>query len=55
MPGFRSTDGHQGRLRFYERLGFTIVPLGDKLAHVRLGDFDFLLQEFYMKDFWNPT
>jgi uncharacterized glyoxalase superfamily protein PhnB len=41
--------------RFYEALGFRATPLGDKLAHMQLGDtpgdFSFLLQDFYAKAF----
>ena len=39
---------------FYERVGFTAQPLGDKLLHMQLGDTDgafaFLLQDFYVKE-----
>lgn len=41
--------------RFYEALGFRATPLGDRLAHLQLGDtpgnFSFLLQDFYVKEF----
>jgi uncharacterized glyoxalase superfamily protein PhnB len=41
--------------QFYEALGFRVIPLGDKTAHVRLGQergaFAFLLQDFYVKEF----
>ena len=37
--------------RFYETLGFTAMPLGPELAEMRLGDFTFLLQDFYVADY----
>jgi uncharacterized glyoxalase superfamily protein PhnB len=40
---------------FYRALGFQVVPLGDKAAHVQFGEgraaFAFLLQDFYLKEF----
>jgi uncharacterized glyoxalase superfamily protein PhnB len=40
---------------FYAALGFKVVPLGDKIAHVQLGQAEkapcFLLQDFYVKEF----
>ncbi|MFG1463934.1 VOC family protein [Xanthobacter sp. DSM 24535] len=38
-------------LGFYEALGFEATPLGEKMAHMQLGRFAFLLQEFYVKEF----
>lgn len=39
---------------FYERIGFSVWPLGEGLAHVQLGDSDgqfcFLLQDAYAKE-----
>lgn len=35
--------------RFYADLGFTVEPLSDKLAQVRLGPHSFLLQDFYVE------
>jgi catechol 2,3-dioxygenase-like lactoylglutathione lyase family enzyme len=53
-PFLPARDFEQSR-RFYEALGFHATPLGDKLAHMQLGDrtgqFSFLLQDFYVKDF----
>ena len=41
--------------RFYQALGFQVVLLGEKTAHVQLGNvsgaFSFLLQDFYTKEF----
>jgi hypothetical protein len=34
--------------RFYADLGFAVVPLGDALAEVTLGDHSFLLQNYYV-------
>jgi uncharacterized glyoxalase superfamily protein PhnB len=51
MRPFLPSRGFAESSRFYERLGFTLMPLGDKLAHVHLGDFAFLLQDFYVKEF----
>lgn len=36
---------------FYEALGFEMAPLGPALCVMRLGVNEFLLQEFYVKDF----
>ena len=36
--------------RFYADLGFELVPLGDKLVHVGLGTFAFLLQDFFVRE-----
>ncbi len=35
--------------RFYADLGFEVVPLGDGVAHVHIGDFAFLLQNYYVE------
>jgi catechol 2,3-dioxygenase-like lactoylglutathione lyase family enzyme len=36
--------------RFYADLGFELMPLGDKLVHVGLGTFAFLLQDCYIRE-----
>jgi uncharacterized glyoxalase superfamily protein PhnB len=36
--------------RFYAELGFEIVSLGDKVAHVGFGNFAFLLQDYFVKE-----
>jgi uncharacterized glyoxalase superfamily protein PhnB len=36
--------------QFYADLGFKIVPLGDKLMHVGLGAFGFLLQDYFVAE-----
>jgi catechol 2,3-dioxygenase-like lactoylglutathione lyase family enzyme len=41
-------------IAFYERIGFSAWPLGDRLSHLQLGNRDglfcFLLQDAYTKD-----
>jgi len=41
--------------RFYEALGFTTRPIGDRIVHFQLGPapgaFAFLLQDYYVKEF----
>jgi len=39
--------------RFYTALGFDVRPIGNGIAHARLGEgtFSFLLQDFYVKEF----
>ena len=37
-------------MRFYADLGFEISLLGDKLAHVGFGNFTFLLQDYFVKE-----
>ena len=53
-PFLPAKDFAQSR-SFYEALGFTVRPIGDKAAHVQLGDrpgaFAFLLQDYYVKEF----
>ena len=55
MRPFLPARDFQQSKRFYEALGFRATPLGDKLAHMQLGDnsgqFSFLLQDFYVKEF----
>jgi hypothetical protein len=36
--------------RFYADLGFEVFSLGDKLAHVGFGNFAFLLQDYFVKE-----
>jgi hypothetical protein len=36
--------------RFYGDLGFELMPLGDKLVHVGLGTFAFLLQDSFVRE-----
>jgi uncharacterized glyoxalase superfamily protein PhnB len=36
--------------QFYADLGFEVTPLGDKLMHVGLGRFAFLLQDYFVKE-----
>jgi catechol 2,3-dioxygenase-like lactoylglutathione lyase family enzyme len=36
--------------RFYADLGFEVIPLGDKLAAVRVGTFGFLLQDYFVQE-----
>lgn len=40
---------------FYQVIGFRMLPIGDKLCHMQLGEgpgaFAFLLQDFYVKEF----
>jgi len=40
-------------LRFYTELGFEPFMLGDKLASMNLGQFAFILQDHYVKDWAN--
>jgi uncharacterized glyoxalase superfamily protein PhnB len=53
-PFLPARDFSESR-RFYETLGFQVTPLGDKTAHIQLGNvrgaFSFLLQDFYVKEF----
>jgi hypothetical protein len=35
--------------RFYADLGFQVVPLGDGVAHVGIGNFGFLLQNHFVQ------
>jgi len=55
MRPFLPSQDFANSQRFYEALGFRTTPLGDKLAHMQLGDtparFSFLLQDFYVKAF----
>jgi len=55
MRPFLPSRNFEESKRFYEALGFAVVSLGDKTAHVQLGrtggSFSFLLQDFYQKDF----
>jgi len=37
--------------KFYEILGFTPRPIGPQLTEMRLGQFSFLLQDFYVPDY----
>jgi uncharacterized glyoxalase superfamily protein PhnB len=34
---------------FYQDLGFEVYMLGDKLAEMQLGEFSFLLQDYYVE------
>jgi uncharacterized glyoxalase superfamily protein PhnB len=36
--------------QFYADLGFEVTPLGDKLMHVSLGPFAFLLQDYFVQE-----
>src|ERR1700722_9685654 len=36
--------------QFYADLGFDVVPLGDGVAQVSVGDFAFLLQNYYVQE-----
>ena len=36
--------------RFYSDLGFQVVPLGDKVAAIGIGAFQFLLQDFFVQE-----
>jgi uncharacterized glyoxalase superfamily protein PhnB len=36
--------------RFYIDLGFEVAPLGDKIASVSIGNFAFLLQDYFNQD-----
>lgn len=36
--------------QFYIDLGFEVAPLGDKLAHVGIGTFSFLLQDYFIQE-----
>jgi hypothetical protein len=36
--------------QFYADLGFELRPLGDKLVHVGLGTFGFLLQDYFVRE-----
>lgn len=36
--------------RFYSDLGFEVLPLGDALAEINLGDHSFLLQDYFVKE-----
>ena len=36
--------------RFYSDVGFRIESLGDKLAELYLGDYSFILQDYYVED-----
>jgi hypothetical protein len=36
--------------RFYIDLGFEVASLGDKLAHVGIGTFAFLLQDYFIQE-----
>jgi hypothetical protein len=36
--------------RFYTDLGFEVYLLGDKVAHVGFGNFAFLLQDYFVKE-----
>ncbi len=38
-------------LRFYADLGFTAISLGDNLAHMHIGPFSFLLQDYDAEGF----
>jgi len=35
--------------RFYADLGFEVTPLGEGVAHVQVGDFAFLLQNYFVE------
>lgn len=35
--------------QFYRELGFQVAPLGDKIAGVSIGNFGFLLQDFFVQ------
>jgi uncharacterized glyoxalase superfamily protein PhnB len=35
---------------FYREIGFEIRPMADNLADVRLGEFSFILQDFYVEE-----
>jgi hypothetical protein len=48
-PFVPARDFIQSR-KFYSDLGFTVVPISDDLADVRLGECAFLLQNFYVKE-----
>ena len=37
--------------RYYQTLGFTLTGEDDKVAFLKLGDFSFILQDFYVKEF----
>jgi hypothetical protein len=41
--------------RFYGDLGFELMPLGDKLVHVGLGTFAFLLQDCFVREWAENT
>ncbi|MDB5511783.1 MAG: hypothetical protein JWR08_1266 [Enterovirga sp.] len=55
MRPFLPANDFARSVLFYEALGFRVSPLGDKAAHVQLGEegprIAFLLQDFYDKHF----
>jgi uncharacterized glyoxalase superfamily protein PhnB len=36
--------------QFYIDLGFEVIPLGDTIAHVGIGNFAFLLHDYFVQD-----
>lgn len=50
MRPFVPSRDFQVSQRFYAELGFDVVPLGDGVAHVQIGAFSFLLQNYYVED-----
>ncbi|MFZ2068997.1 MAG: hypothetical protein WAV27_23760 [Xanthobacteraceae bacterium] len=44
-----SGAGLPGQPAVYRELGFQVAPLGDKIAGVSIGNFGFLLQDFFVQ------
>jgi catechol 2,3-dioxygenase-like lactoylglutathione lyase family enzyme len=51
MRPFLPAKDYAASYAFYEALGFTAVPIGDKLSEMWFGAHNFLLQDFYVKEF----
>lgn len=51
MRAFLPAKDFAESLAFYQALGFETAPLSPALSIVRMGAHEFLLQDFYVKDF----
>lgn len=55
MRPFLPARNYSESQQFYQLIGFSMWPIGEKLCHMQLGQADgafaFLLQDFYVKDF----
>ena len=47
---FVPSKDHDVSTRFYENLGFEVAWAADEVKEMRIGEFSFLLQNYYQKD-----
>lgn len=52
---FIGAKDYQESLRFYETVGFEIIPIGDNMSYLHYGTTGFYLQDAYVKDWVDNT